>query len=157
MAELWGVWLHLSETGFILCRLIHSLLFSHVAYSWNFHRSSPTPSASSLFCPLYNKPDSELLADSEEESRRESLHHVSLDSQSRDYFLSTFPASDVSHMASKTHTGQSNQSDEDNNSEQNGVVTAREADECRYWKGREVSDISKVKAIKTHVDTYHPG
>lgn len=47
----WGVWFHFSETGFILSRLIHSLLFSHVAYSWNF-RISHSASASSLLNSL---------------------------------------------------------------------------------------------------------
>lgn len=56
-------------------------------------------------------------------------------------------------MASKAHAGQSYRRDEDYKSEENGVVTAREADECRYWKGREVSDISQVEAIKAHVGT----
>lgn len=47
----WGVWLHFSELGFILSRFIHSLLFSHVAYSWNFHISR-SASASSLLNSL---------------------------------------------------------------------------------------------------------
>lgn len=47
----WGVWFPFSEIGFILSRLIHSLLFSHLAYSWNFHISR-SASASSLLNSL---------------------------------------------------------------------------------------------------------
>lgn len=47
----WGVWLHFSEIWFILSRLIHPLLLSHVAYSRNFHISC-SASASSLLNSL---------------------------------------------------------------------------------------------------------
>lgn len=57
-----------------------------------------------------------------------------------------FPASDVSHIANKTHTEQSIQADEDSNSEERGNadVTTQENDERQYYNSREVSDFAKA-------------
>lgn len=104
----------------ISCEFVHSLWVNQGAFSWNFYRSSPTACASSLLNSLSTHFTIKLIQifSSEEQSRREPLHRVSVDSRLYGCFLSMFPASNVSHTANKTHTKPSMHADENNNSEE---------------------------------------
>lgn len=105
----------MSEIGFILSRLIHSLLFSHVAYSWNFHisRSASASSLLNSLCTHYTINLIQRFWPTQAKTQAENLCIASHLTHNSVIVSSSFPASDVSHMANKTHAEQSDQSDED--------------------------------------------